>query len=718
MLSRGQSAAAAKANRLLTATSPYLQQHAYNPVGWYEWGEEALAAAQRENKPIFLSIGYSACHWCHVMAHESFEDAAIAEVMNRLFINVKVDREERPDIDDIYMQATLIYTRGQGGWPMSVWLTPERKPFFAGTYFPPVQRWGRPGFREICERIGELWMADRAALEHDAAQITEYLRARRSTETTGAIALTLEVVDRTVDLLTGAFDTVKGGLLSGGTNKFPPGMAIELMLRSALRRGPGDAAGVKSADRALLTLDRMADGGIRDQLAGGFHRYSTDADWLVPHFEKMLYDQALLSRAYLAAYQFTGERRYAETVRSTLDYVLSDLRSPAGAFYSTRDADSEGEEGRYYVWTREEIEAALGADEALLFCDYYNISERGNWDDPHAPGVTKNILHVTRSMEQVAAAHRISTADLNDRLTAARNALLRVREKRTAPHRDEKILCEWNGLMIASLARSGAVLYESRYIEAAEAAARFILHHQSREGRLLRSYRDGRTLEMAFLADYACMIDGLLDLYEATSDEVWLAAAVRLDETLASDFWDEIDGGYFTTAVDHEPLIVRPKDFRDGASPSGNSVQLANLLRLATLLNDGVRRERARRLMERFAPEVIQSPGACERFLAGVEFAAAGSVEIVLIGPRRAAGTQALRRAADRVFVPNRVLAVIDPEEPGPLSHTPLAAGRTCIGGEPAAYVCRGYTCRLPVTTPEALTDQLRAEVAAAASGQ
>ncbi|MFQ5805902.1 MAG: thioredoxin domain-containing protein, partial [Phycisphaerae bacterium] len=399
-------------NRLINATSPYLLQHAYNPVDWYEWGPEALEKAKREDKPIFLSIGYSACHWCHVMAHESFENEEIAAIMNEHFVSIKVDREERPDLDEIYMQATMILNRGHGGWPMSVWLTPDLKPFFAGTYFPPTSRWGRPGFRELCERIGELWQTKRDAIEADAARLTRAVQRTLTVATTADASFTFDLIDRTVTALAGAFDRERGGITGGGTNKFPPSMALDLFLRSIARNGTDERTREELRQLVELTLDRMAFGGIYDQLGGGIHRYSTDVEWLVPHFEKMLYDQALVSRIYIDAYQFTHKPLYARIAREIFDYVIGDLQSDAGSFFSTRDADSEGAEGKYYVWTKAEILQVLGQEDGELFCGYYDVSDSGNWNDRHAPGVPKNILHVPRDLAVVAKLNSIDPREL------------------------------------------------------------------------------------------------------------------------------------------------------------------------------------------------------------------------------------------------------------------------------------------------------------------
>lgn len=688
----------AAAHRLRDASSPYLQQHAGNPVEWYPWGPEALERARREDKPIFLSIGYAACHWCHVMAHESFESPDVAAVMNRLFVNIKVDREERPDLDEIYMRATQALNHGQGGWPMSVWLTPALKPFFAGTYFPPTSRWGRPGFVDVCERIGEAWQQRRADIDHQADTLAGFVAQSLAALPSGDHELSLATVDQTADQLAAAFDKTSGGISGGGTNKFPPSMAMDVMLRSAARRRPDDPSRQRLVEAVELTLDCMACGGIYDQLGGGIHRYSTDVEWHVPHFEKMLYDQALVSRIYLDAFQFSGKPLYARIAREILDYVLRDLASPAGGFYSTRDADSEGQEGKYYAWTRAQVVEAVGEEDARLFCAHFDISESGNWSDPHDPEARKSVPRVLRAESACARMLGMCPSELAERIERTRRRLLAVRDQRVAPARDEKILCEWNGLMIGSLARGGCVLAQPSYIAAAARAAEFVLREQYRDGRLRRSLRDGRTLEAAFLPDYANMIEGLLELYEATFERRWLDAALMLNRDTIAHFWDEREGGFFFTPHDHEPLIARSKEARDNAVPSGNSVQLLNLLRLAAMLGDEQLATLARRTIEVFAAEVAESPWSSERFLAALDFARAGPVEVVVVGGSGDPRTQALLRSVYGAYVPNRVLLLLDPDSPDAAPPSPLLRGRGAVGGHPAAYVCRAGVCQAPVT--------------------
>ncbi|MGD8451254.1 MAG: thioredoxin domain-containing protein [Phycisphaerae bacterium] len=711
-------------NRLINAASPYLLQHAHNPVDWYEWGAEALQKARDEDKPIFLSIGYSACHWCHVMAHESFEDEATAALMNRLFVNIKVDREERPDLDEIYMQATVLMNQGQGGWPMSVWLTPELKPFFAGTYFPPEVRWGRPSFQDVCTRVAAAWTDNREGVAASAERLTRAVaHSLQSSGDEGTISLA--DVDRAALALAAAFDPERGGMISGGTNKFPPSMAIDLLLRAAARRGPEDAEGGRLRELVELTLDAMAHGGIYDQLGGGIARYSTDVRWHVPHFEKMLYDQALVSRAYVDAFQVTGKPLYKRIATEICDYVLADLQAPEGGFYSARDADSEGREGQYYVWTKAEVLAALGERDGELFCAYYDVSEAGNWSDPHEPDTVKNVLRIMRDIDTVARLNDVSADELAERLAAGRQKLLAVRGRRVPPARDEKILAEWNGLMISSLARVGAVLGESRFVEAACRAAEFVLAEQCAGGRLQRASRAGRVTAAAFLPDYAAMIEGLLELYEATFERRWLDHARALNRVVIDHYRDETSGGFYFAADDHERLIVRARDVRDGAVPSGNSMQLMNLLRLSVLLDEPELRVMADRSLEHFAADVIHAPAVAERFLAAAEFALVGPVEIRVAGDPDAADTRALLAEIRREYLPNRVLmlggaASFDDRRPTRRSaataeersvRSPDAADVRRPRGDDATavYVCRGGTCRPPAATVEELREALRA---------
>jgi len=726
-------------NRLIDSTSPYLLQHAYNPVDWFPWGPEAFEKARQEDKPVFLSIGYSACHWCHVMEHESFENPEIAEVLNEHFVSIKVDREERPDLDEIYMTATLLYNQGQGGWPMSVFLTPDQKPFFAGTYFPPASQYGRPGFRDLLLTINRLWREDRERILESSESLTGALQSLGGLDRSEA-GVARELVSRVADALEMAFDDRTGGMSSGGTNKFPPSMAMSLMLREYHRSraagtvsaspsataGPGApgrastaaadagvAAGIPAdsgsrqalLEKVELTLDCMASGGIYDQLGGGIHRYSTDPEWLVPHFEKMLYDQALVAGVYLEAFQLTGHPRWLAVGRDILDYVLRDLQSPEGGFYSARDADSEGVEGKFYIWTKAEIMDALGERAGEIFCSYYDVSEAGNWE-----GV--NILHVERGIQAVARLNRLDPAEVLRILQESRQKLFEVRERRVPPGLDDKVLTGWNGLMIASLARGGRITGEQKYTRAAAKAADFILTRMTRNGRLLRAYRKGVAHTGGYLDDYAFFVEGLLELYEATFEPRWLDEAIRLNEAMIRHFWDEREGAFFFTADDAEPLLVRTKDATDQAIPSGNSVALLNLLRLSAILDRDDLREKAEQLMKAVAGSVEQSPFGFNRFLVGVDFYHDPGREVVIVGSPGDPATQALIKAVNQVYDPHRVVLLSDPSAPDAAAwaeRIPLLAGKELVDGRPAAYVCQNRTCRRPVTHPGELVRDLQA---------
>ena len=692
-------------NQLIHETSPYLLQHAHNPVNWHPWGSDALRLAREQNKPIFLSIGYAACHWCHVMEHESFEDEAVAAVLNEHFISVKVDREERPDLDEIYMNATILFTRGQGGWPMSVWLTPEGKPFFAGTYFPPRDMYGRPGFRSMLLRVAETWREKSAAVVDDAAKVTGILSQLHGAS--ASAVLTKDEVASLAQQITGAFDPRQGGLASG-SNKFPPCMAMELLLRENWTKPSPALAGVVE-----LTLDKMARGGIYDQLGGGIHRYSTAAKWLVPHFEKMLYDQALVSSIYLDGYLATGRKEFAGTARGIFDYVLRNLRGPDGGLYSTEDADSEGKEGLFYIWTWEQVMDALGDAEGALFASFYDVTATGNWDHPgdaHVPEGSKNILRILRPVEEAARIYSMTPAELERRLAASRQKLLALRENRTHPGLDDKILAAWNGLMIASLAKGAAVLHEPRYRDAAGAAAEFVLTKMQNDGRLLRSHRNGQAKLMAYIDDYAFLIEGLIGLYENTGELRWLHQAERLTEMAIQYYWDESGGGFFFTASDHEQLIVRSKVATDNAIPSGNSVMAMNLMRLHLLLGRADLREKTEAILSLYSGGARQNPFAHERMLCAIEAWHEGFQEIAIVGPADDPQTKELLRTVYSSYLPNKIVALLDPNCSDPAEvarRVPLLADKKMVDGQPTAYVCRNYACQAPTTEVELLQQQL-----------
>ncbi len=701
-------------NQLIHETSPYLLQHAHNPVDWRPWGLEALRLAREQNKPIFLSIGYAACHWCHVMEHESFEDEAVAAALNEHFVPVKVDREERPDLDEIYMNATILFTRGHGGWPMSVWLTPDGQPFFAGTYFPPVDAYGRPGFKTVLNHLARLWKDSGPELAADAGKVTKILAGMQASNPAGI--LPPEVLSESARRMASAFDARRGGV-SSGPNKFPPSMAMDLLLRE--HRRSGDRYPLSMVE---TTLEAMSRGGIYDHLGGGIHRYSTDPQWLVPHFEKMLYDQALVSSIYLDGYVGAARPEFAATARGIFDYVLRILRSQDGGLYSTEDADSEGMEGKFYIWTLDEIERILGSssdDDARLFSARYDVTERGNWDHPgdaHVPAGPKNILRIVRSVEEAAREARIKPNGPNGldnverRLTDARRKLLAEREKRVRPGLDDKILAAWNGLMIASLAKGSAVLDEPRYYDAASRAADFVLSRMQEDGRLLRSCRDGRAHLMAYLDDHAFLIDALLALYEASGCLRWLEEADRLMAIVLEFFWDDEHGGFFFTASDHEQLIVRSKLASDNAIPSGNSVMVSNLLRLGVLLDRSDLRDKAGRTLALYGSAAAQSPFGHERLLAGLDAWHEGFQEIALVGDLASPLAGRLLRVVHESYIPNKVVALLDPAWPDAAQiaeRVPLLTGKQPLRGNPTVFVCRDYACQSPTSDPATLRSQL-----------
>ena len=679
------------ANRLANETSPYLLQHKDNPVDWYPWGEEALRRAREEDKPILLSVGYSACHWCHVMERESFEDEATARIMNEHFVNIKVDREERPDIDSIYMSAVQALTR-HGGWPMTVFLTPDGAPFYGGTYFPPVPGRGLPSFQQVLLSLADAYENRRDEVSRSADSVREYLQS-----TTGAALPKTDVetrlLDNAAESLMSELDRRFGGF--GGAPKFPQAMNLEVLLRHHHRTG--DLAALSGVED---TLRAMANGGIYDQLGGGFARYSVDAYWLVPHFEKMLYDNALLSRLYLEAYQATGEPFYRRIAEETLDYVVRDMTSPDGGFYSAEDADSEGEEGKFYVWTPGEIRAVLDEEEARLAERYWDVTQRGNFEG-------KNILYVPRPPEAVAAEFGVPPEELWERIEGIRSKLLAAREERIRPGRDEKILAAWNGLMLRSFALAARVLDREDYREVARRNAAFLLEKLRTDGRLRRSYKDGQAKFNGYLEDYAMVADGLVALYEATFETRWLAEAGQLADAILELFWDEASSAFYDTPADHEELVTRPRDVYDSAAPSGTSVATDVLLRLSLLLDRDDYRERAEAVLDSLSGGVERLPGAFGRLLAALDFHLSAPREVVIVGDPASPDTQALIDAVYARYLPNKVVAGRAPEDEEAADLVPLLAGRPTREGRATAYVCEGYACQSPTTDPEELAGQL-----------
>ncbi len=674
-------------NRLANETSPYLRQHANNPVDWYPWGEEALQRARDEDKPILLSIGYAACHWCHVMAHESFENPATAELMNRYYVNIKVDREERPDLDSIYMSAVQALT-GQGGWPMTVFLTPDGRPFYGGTYYPPVPRHGMPAFPQLLVALAEAWADKREEIERSAGEITTHLSQIAMAGGGDEGVLTTDLFDQALNGLLRTYDNKLGGF--GHAPKFPPSMTLEFLLRMHVQRG--DAMALRMAEH---TLEMMARGGIYDQLGGGFARYSTDVRWLVPHFEKMLYDNALLARVYLHAWQLTGKPLYRRVVEETLDFVVRELRHEEGGFYSSYDADSEGEEGKFYVWSAEEIHTALGSD-AELFMAYYDVSNAGNWEG-------HNILNIRRDPAEVAAAFGLDATAMEQTLTTARQTLYDIRARRVWPGLDDKVLTAWNGLMLAAFAEAGRALSRLDYTDIATQNAEFLYTNlRQTDGRLLRSWRAGtRARYNAYLEDYAFLADGLLALYQTTFEPRWFLWARELAEWMLTHFQDPA-GGFFDTSDDHEALLHRPKDTQDNATPSGNSIAASVLLALSLYTGEGRYWDMAESMVAALAEPMMRYPGAFSHWLCAAALIMAEPREVAIVGDPAAADTRELLDVLQSRYRP-ALVAAVGPSEP----VVPLLAGRPQLNGRATAYVCRRFVCLNPVTQPEALAEQL-----------
>jgi uncharacterized protein len=680
------------ANRLAHETSPYLLQHQDNPVDWYPWGPEALERARREERPILLSVGYSACHWCHVMEHESFEDDETARLMNEHFVNVKVDREERPDVDSIYMSAVQQMT-GHGGWPMTVFLTPDGAPFYGGTYFPPEPRHGLPSFRQLLAGVAHAWNEKRDDVARSADELTDVLR-RSADVRPAAGALDGGILDRAFHALGARFDARWGGF--GGAPKFPQPMNLEFLLRTWHRTGSADA--LRYAD---VTLRKMAAGGMYDHVGGGFARYAVDAQWLVPHFEKMLYDNALLARAYLHAWQATGDDTHRAVVEDVLRYLLREMRGPEGGFYSAQDADSEGEEGLFYIWTPAEIDEVLGGEDGALVRGFYGVTEAGNFEG-------RNILHVERDVAAAAADLGVAERHLADVLTRSRERLYEARARRVWPGRDEKVITAWNAMAIQAFAEAGAALERPELLEAARAAASFLLSHLRPEGRLLRTWKDGRAHVLAFLEDHALLVDALTTLYEADFDPHWLDEAASLADEMMERFWDDEDGVFHDTADDAEKLIVRPRDVFDNATPSGTSAAVLTLLRLGALRGEPRYTRTATRVLEGMAELMSRVPAAFGHLLCGLDFHLAVPREVAFAGSDDDPGADALVRIAARAYLPNTVRALrrsaaAEADE----ERSPLLRGRTPRDGRAAAYVCERYGCQAPVTEPEELAAQL-----------
>lgn len=731
-------------NRLAKEKSPYLLQHADNPVDWYPWGQEAFAQAQAQDKPVFLSVGYSTCHWCHVMEHESFEDPETAEIMNQYFISIKVDREERPDLDHIYMKAVMALT-GQGGWPLSVFLTPDKKPFFGGTYFPPRSQWGMPGFKELLSSIHTAWESQKDEVVKSSQNLTLTLQGQLALDRAESRSPDKETLKAAFLSFSQNYDERYGGF--GRSPKFPTGHNLAFLLRYYKRTGE-----VQALVMAEKTLTEMAKGGMYDHLGGGFHRYSTDQKWHVPHFEKMLYDQATLARTYLEAYQLTGKAPYAQTAREIFDYVLRDMQAADGGFYCAEDADSLDQqkghksEGAFYLWSQKEIVEILDQEHAEIFNDHFGIEPGGNTqNDPHGEFAGKNILYAAHSLEETAEYFKESEAvlkpsdpltpvgrvreeeglpessssgpshqarlpvsqgrgirEIADILQKSKEKLFQVRSKRPRPHLDDKILVDWNGLMISSLAFGSRVLEEPRYRKAAERAAQFIQTKLIRkDGRLLHRYRDGEAAILATIDDYAFFIHGLIDLYEATFKTEYLKEAKRLTQEMIRLFWDNQAGGFFFTATDAEALIIRQKEIYDGAVPSGNGLAALDLIRLGRMTFHRDWENKAQKLLESFHHELTAMPTGYTQSLMALDFGLGPSKEIVLAGESEDPRIHQMIKGIYQHFIPNKVVLlrpVTAQEAQEIISLAPFLEKQTALDTQATAYVCQNYVCQFPTT--------------------
>lgn len=673
-------------NKLIHETSPYLLQHAHNPVNWYPWGDEALKLAKKENKPIFLSIGYSACHWCHVMEEESFENEPIAELMNAHFVCIKVDREERPDLDEIYMTAVQVMT-GSGGWPLSVWLTPELEPFYGGTYFPPEDRWGRTGFPNVLQQLADLWQNQPGKILQSGGQLKDYLRQINQVQSSES-EVNMDVWHTAFREAQSRFDEKFGGF--GNAPKFPQAMELSFLLRYYFHTGKKDALNIVEK-----SLRAMAMGGIYDQLGGGFHRYATDAKWLVPHFEKMLYDNALLAKTYLEAYQLTGENYYANIARETLNYVLREMTSPEGVFYSSQDADSEGEEGKFYVWQSDEIENLLGPHHSNVFDEYFGVTAQGNWEG-------KNILHVSIEERDILHKYQLDSREFMELVTKSKHKLLRIRDKRIAPATDDKILTSWNGLMISAMCKGFQVLRDEKYLDSAKKAVAFLIDKMYIESNLLRTYRNSKSHLSGYLSDYANFVAALLDMYESSFELEYLKKAIELNNLTLQKFWDENTGGFFFTPSGHEHLIVRTRNPYDNAVPGGNSVAVHNLFRLSEFTDDNSLKEKAAKTTKLFTAQMKKSPSAFSYLLSSLDYLWGTPKQIVISGEKKSKPVAEMVASIHSKFLPNKVLALTEPKGgDDELLNLPLFIGKSAQSSTAKIYVCENYACQSPFNSTE-----------------
>ncbi|HYF02707.1 MAG TPA: thioredoxin domain-containing protein [Patescibacteria group bacterium] len=683
-------------NALAQEKSPYLLQHAHNPVNWMPWSEEAFKKAADEDKPVFLSIGYSTCHWCHVMEHESFENEEIAQMMNDTFVCVKVDREERPDIDHVYMAVTQMMT-GHGGWPMTVVMTPDKKPFFAGTYFPPRARFGRSGMFELIPKIAEVWKTQRKKISESAEEITSHLKKTMDGVSAG-MALGEESLKSAFDVLSKNFDGERGGF--GQKPKFPTPHVFLFLLRYWKRSG--DITAIAMVEK---TLQEMRRGGIYDHIGFGFHRYSTDRNWLLPHFEKMLYDQAMLALSYIELYQATHNEDYAQTAREIFTYVLRDMTSPDGGFYSAEDADSEGEEGKFYVWTEAELREILGDSDAEFLKEVFATQPDGNFTEEatgHKTGA--NILHLAETLEANAIKLNLNKDDLKAKIEELRKELFFKRNKRIHPYKDDKILTDWNGLMMVAFARGARVLGNEEYAVAAQKSFEFIKANLFKNGRLLHRFRDGEATIGGNVDDYAFLIWGLLELYGTTFDIEFLKTAIELNLTMLEHFWDEDTGGLFFTAKDAETLLVRKKEIYDGAVPSGNSVAMLNLLKLAKITGNAELLKKAEQINQAFSPQISRSPSAYTQFLVALDFAVGPSSEIVVVG--KETETQEFLKELNKMYLPNAV-TLLKTENSGIEEIAEFTKNQMAIAGKASVYICENYACNQPVSSVQEMMELL-----------
>jgi len=689
-----------KPNHLISEKSPYLLQHAYNPVDWYPWGNEAFEKAKRENKAIFLSIGYSTCHWCHVMEHESFEDSSVAEIMNKYFVAIKVDREERPDIDNIYMTVCQMLT-GSGGWPLTIIMTPDKKPFYAATYIPKETKFGRMGLMELLPKVADVWQNERDKINESAEQIADKLSGITNQKSVSTIDKTIFV--EAFDALNLRFDKTNGGF--GEAPKFPTSQNILFLLR--YWNSTKDTNALKMVDK---TLTKMRQGGIFDQIGFGFHRYSTDAHWLLPHFEKMLYDQAMLAMAYTEAFQATGNKLFKETAEQIFTYVLRDMTSPGGGFYSAEDADSDGVEGKYYVWTVSGLKNILSKSDADFFIDVFNIDDNGNFRDQSTRNFTgTNIPHLTSENSILAQKYNSTELDVENRIEKIRKILFDVREKRIRPFKDDKILTDWNGLMIAALSKAGRVFGNSIYTAAAEKAANFIQTKLSVNGRLLHRYRNGDAKIKANLDDYSFIVMGLLDLYEATFNSHYLQQAIDYTDVMHSHFWDDKNGGFYFSPNDGEKLLIRTKEIYDAAIPSGNSVAFMDLVKLGRITADTKYEILASKLVDSFSSNIERSPTGVSYLLSGLQFELEESFEIVIAGEKSDANYNHMLQSIYSKYIPNKVVLSIDEKNKARIIElAPFTKDYSGVPGITTVYVCKNYVCSLPVTNSNDLNNLLK----------